>query len=157
MSMIEGRAGGTPVAALDDLTELERRVVGYLRQWCASPCGQAAVWNELAVAAGPLPGRRALEAFEGLLAALASHARRPLTHHAVGCSCVGGDEAAIAALVAAAAAGEREDAALVAAALVRGRGIEETVRAAEAAGAALRAASPCPAAGFNRVERPVLH
>lgn len=102
MSGPADRRGGLPVGHFDDLAPLEARVVAALRLW--DPDGSTT---------GPA---RAL----GELLALCQHyGRRPLLRHAVGCPCLGADEACLARLVATAATGGREDAMLIATLMVR--------------------------------------
>lgn len=113
------RRGGAPVGHLAELPQVEARAVACLRLWCDGAEAQGRLWQELAGALGAGPARDALGAFERLVGLLARHGRRPLMRHARECACVGADEAAFATLVAAAAEGERHDAALLAALLVR--------------------------------------
>ena len=94
--------GGAPVARLDGLPPLERRVIRCLRLWCAGPDGE-----------------RLAASFGELLQITAGNARRPLLGHALDCPCAGGDECIFARFVALAAEGAREEAVLIAALLVR--------------------------------------
>ncbi|HEU0222203.1 MAG TPA: hypothetical protein VFR34_08340 [Paracoccaceae bacterium] len=114
--------GGAPVGLIADLGPLEREVVERLRAWD-----------------GDGAGRPADRAFAGLLRLVAAHCRRPLVRHAPGCPCLGGDEAAIALCVGHAARGERPDAGLIAAWLVRPEAAARVVTAAEEAGALIGA------------------
>ncbi|MEQ8254544.1 hypothetical protein [Roseovarius confluentis] len=113
------RRGGAPVGILQDLDPVEASAVIYLRMWCDGPEAQSLVWNDFATALGPRAGRRELQNFEQLCSMCAKHGRRPLVRHHAQCRCLGGDEATFANIVAHAADGEREDAFLMAANLVR--------------------------------------
>lgn len=142
--------GAAPVARIDDLEELEAAAVLMLRAR-ADGIGPPAVL-------GPA-GAAAAAAFDALLAALATGARRPLARHAASCPCVGADENALAVLVATAATGEREDAMLVALPLCRPAHLPMVVDAAERAGLALRRAALRAArvTAAHPVRRPTLH
>ncbi|WP_411889251.1 hypothetical protein [Yoonia sp. SDW83-1] len=102
-----------------DLSPIEASLILYMRLWCDGSDGQTAVWSDLSQALGPQRGRSALGAFEMLFNLCARHGRRPLMRHAVGCCCVGADEACFANFVMTAATGERDDAMLIATLLVR--------------------------------------
>ncbi len=134
----EAHRGATPVGRLDALSALEQVAVLQFRLWCAGPEGQGEVWTAYAAAFGPGEGRRHLKAFERLVGLLAAAGRRAVLHHGVGCPCVGADEAALAALVTAAAGGAREDAALLASLLARPDMALPIADAAAEAGIALR-------------------
>jgi hypothetical protein len=111
--------GGVPVGALDELDPERRVTVMTLRRWCDGPASRAEVWTAAAQALGSDRGRHWLADFERMLGLLASFGRRPLVHHGAGCGCLGADESALAELIAAAGALEREDALLIAMVLVR--------------------------------------
>lgn len=111
--------GGTPVGFITDLSGIEAASVIYLRLWCNGPDTQAEVWNDFAAALGAIPGREALQSFEQLCGLCSRHGRRPLMRHSVNCKCLGSDEACFANFIATAAAGEREDAMMIATLLVR--------------------------------------
>jgi hypothetical protein len=102
-----------------DLNGIEAASVIYLRLWCDGPDARARVWNDLATSLGTERGRCAVASFEDLCGLCTKHGRRPLMRHSVQCKCVGADEACFANFIAAAAAGEREDAMLIATLLVR--------------------------------------
>ncbi|MEM6422009.1 MAG: hypothetical protein AAF698_05415, partial [Pseudomonadota bacterium] len=87
---------------------------------------------------GAREGKRQLAAFETLIETLITHGRRPIMRHGIGCRCLGADECVLANLVGAAGQGDREEAALMAALLVR-PGMATTVAAmAEEVGVVLR-------------------
>jgi len=111
--------GGMPVGYLADLGAVEAGAVLCLRLWCDGPEAKALLRNEFARALETPAGRRALRSFETLFELWIRHARRPLMRHAVGCKCLGGDEACFANFVAVASAGDREDALIIATTVVR--------------------------------------
>jgi len=119
MTMQTAIRGSAPVGAMDDLDPVRRAAVVALRRWCDGPAARADVCNEAAAALGPSRGRQWLAAFEQMLALIGAFARRPVVHHSAGCPCVGADESALAEMIAAAAACEREDAMLIGMVLVR--------------------------------------
>lgn len=110
--------GAAPVGYVTDLDPVEAGAVLYLRRWYDGPAAQAQVWNEFARALGPQEGRRALKSFETLCDLCLAHSRRPMMRHDVGCKCLGSDEACFANFIGYATDGEREDAFLIATALV---------------------------------------
>ena len=116
MTLREQHPGGAPVARLDGLPPLERRVIRCLRLWSAGPDGQQAVGWEVDRDGG---GERLARSFGELLRLTAGHARRPLLGHALDCPCAGSDECIFARFVALAAEGAREEAVLMAALIVR--------------------------------------
>jgi hypothetical protein len=119
MSAMPRHPGGEPVASLAALPALEREVIRALRQWCAGPAGPDEVVDGFAARLGDAAGRRLASEFGELLTTVAGHARRPLLGHAPDCPCAGGDECIFARFVALAAEGSREEAALMAALIVR--------------------------------------
>ena len=112
-------SGGAAVGNLADLPRLDACIVLYFRMWCDGAEGQMSVWNDLATRLGPTHGRTTLKTFEQLFAICTEHRRRPLLRHAVGCSCLGADEACFANFVATATEGDREDAMFIATLIVR--------------------------------------
>lgn len=110
--------GAETVGWLDERPATERLVVWSLRRWLDGPEAQAEVWNAFAAQLGAGPGRRALRAFEAYLGAVAEATTRRLCRHAASCSCVGRDEADLAAVVTLAGRGEQALAAERAARLV---------------------------------------
>ncbi len=91
----------------------------YLRLWCDGPEAQTQVWNDFATALGPKRGREVLSSFETLCDLCTRHGRRPLMRHHVNCKCLGADESCFANFIGYASEGEREDALMIAATLVR--------------------------------------
>lgn len=130
--------GGAPVGHLLELPDIEQGAVACLRLWCDGPDAQARLWRDLSAALGTAHGSTALKALERLLTLVVRHGRRSLMCHGTDCRCVGGDEAAFANLVAAAAAGERKDALLLASLLVHPGMAPEAADLAAQFGLALR-------------------
>jgi hypothetical protein len=152
------RRGGAPVGHLAELPQVEAGAVVCLRLWCDGAEAQARLWTDLRGALGGGPARDALRAFERVAGLLARHGRRPLMRHHRDCACVGADEAAVATLVAAAAEGACEDAALLAALLVRPAFAPELAALAREFGLALRRMALCSSPlGQAAGERDVLH
>jgi hypothetical protein len=112
---------GPPVAAgrLADLAPLEATVVCTLRLFYAGVDTRDALATALARHAGPERGTSLMARFGELCELTRRHSRRPLARRHPGCCLAGTDETAFAAMVAAAAQGEREDALLIAVCLVR--------------------------------------
>lgn len=135
--------GALPVGRLDALSPLAGLVVRALRRWCDA--GEEALARDLREALGPDKGRAAAGAFGELCAFCLAAARRPLLRHASACPCLGGDEAAFAEVVRLAAGGEREDALMLAACLVRPDLAPSLVHLAEQAGIRLGRAVAAPA------------
>jgi hypothetical protein len=119
MTLRERHPGAAPVARLDGLPPLERRVIRCLRLWCSGPDGERAVRLEVARDGAREEGERLSASFGELLQLTAGNARRPLLGHALDCPCAGSDECIFARFVALAAEGAREEAVLMAALLVR--------------------------------------
>ncbi|MDJ0995648.1 MAG: hypothetical protein QNI90_18865 [Dinoroseobacter sp.] len=130
--------GAAPVGYVADLDPVEAGAVLFLRRWYHGPTAQAQVWNEFAGALGPVEGRRALKSFETLCDLCLAHCRRPLMRHDVGCKCLGSDEACFANFIGYATEGEREDAVLIATALVSPNVAPMLVSLAQDVGLALR-------------------
>lgn len=119
MTTGQHKRGGTPVGLLTELDGIEAASVIYLRLWCDGPNAQQHVWNDLASELGPVTSRKALQSFETVCSLCARHGRRPLMRHSLHCKCLGADESCFANFIATAAAGDREDAILIATLLVR--------------------------------------
>ncbi|MEM7496924.1 MAG: hypothetical protein AAF371_02900 [Pseudomonadota bacterium] len=138
--------GALPVGTLDTLPPLEAAAVRGLRLWFSGQEAQAAVWNVFARTFGARQGRASLRAFESFVDTLLEASPRPLMRHGLACRCLGADEHAFAALLSAAARGEREEAILLALAFVPAHHALPLVAAAEAAGPILaRVADPLAA------------
>jgi hypothetical protein len=102
--------GAVPVGNVDLLPVLEQGAVRLLRQWCQDEAGRIALAQDFTRTLGEARGAAAVTALGHLVALFASHGRRPLMRHSLTCTCLGGDESAFAQMVAAAAAGDTEDA-----------------------------------------------
>ena len=108
--------GSAPVGVYDDLDPLGRAAVSCLRLLRRDARVEAA---------GPMAD---------LCGLCVRFGRRPLCAHAEDCPCLGGDEACFARLVELAAAGEREEALMLAMLLVRADVAPLAVAMAEQAG-----------------------
>jgi hypothetical protein len=110
--------GGAAVGRLAELPPLEARIIRCVRLWSGGPQGRAALGDDLARWQG-----RGTEGVAGaldqLLELTVRHARRPLMGHALHCPCAGSDECVFARFVSLAAEGDREEAVLIAALIVR--------------------------------------
>lgn len=111
--------GAQRVGLLEDLDDVERLAVRWLRHWQRDPEGQAALERTLGMALGQERARNVSGVFADLMEIGEKYCRRQLCRHGLYCNCLGADEAVFAHLVEAAANGETEDAALLAALIVR--------------------------------------
>lgn len=136
--------GAAPVGRVLDLRPFELQIAIYLRLWCTGKRGQAEVWQDLVARLEEPDAAAALRAFEAFVRALLAGARRPLARHAVDCPCLGGDEAAIVRAVALAAAGDREDAAMILTWTMKPGAVDALVLQAEDAGLRIAAGSLPP-------------
>lgn len=118
MTELAEHTGAAVVGRLTDLPPWEADLILSMRLWMQSPEGQAEVWNGFARCFGPAEGRAEMQQFESLLRSLCSNARRPLVRHALGCTCIGTDEAVLRMLVREAARGDLAEATLIASLLV---------------------------------------
>ncbi|PTW52212.1 hypothetical protein [Rhodovulum kholense] len=119
MTADPNRRGGAAVGYLTDLDPVEAGAVRCLRLWADGDAAQRELRRELADRLGPLQGRAAAESLNTICTLCAMYGRRPLMRHSACCPCLGADESCFATFVAAAGAGDREDAMLMAAMLVR--------------------------------------
>jgi hypothetical protein len=112
---------GPPVAVgrVADLGPLEATVVCTLRLFHAGEDTRHALSTSLARHVGAERGARLMARFAELCELARCQARRPLSYRNPECRLAGTDETAFAAMVAAAAQGEREDALLIAVCMVR--------------------------------------
>ncbi|GMG83060.1 hypothetical protein LNKW23_22730 [Paralimibaculum aggregatum] len=111
--------GGAPVGYLAELSEVETAAVLAMRLWCAGETRQAQLWTEFATLFGTRDGAAHLKGLEQMMVLIAGHSRRPVMRHRCACRCLGADEAVLARMIGAAAEGNRDEAALFAALLVR--------------------------------------
>lgn len=102
--------GGVAVGMLADMPPLERGVVQLLRQWCDGEAGRIAVAEDFTTIFGPEQAAIEVNNLAHLITLMVQMGRRPLMRHQTNCSCLGGDESAFAQMVAAATAGDRDDA-----------------------------------------------
>lgn len=102
--------GGAAVGMLADMPALERGVVQLLRQWCDGEAGRIAVAEDFTAIFGPDQAAVEVNNLAHLITLMVQMGRRPLMRHHTQCACLGGDESAFAQMVAAATAGDREDA-----------------------------------------------
>ena len=102
--------GGAAVGMLADMPPLERGVVQLLRQWCDGEAGRIAVAEDFTAIFGAEQAAIEVNNLAHLITLMVQMGRRPLMRHHTQCACLGGDESAFAQMVAAATAGDREDA-----------------------------------------------
>ena len=102
--------GAAAVGMLADMPPLERGVVHLLRQWCDGEAGRIAVAEEFTAIFGAERTALEVNTLSHLITMMVQMGRRPLMRHHAQCACLGGDESAFAQMVAAATAGDREDA-----------------------------------------------
>jgi hypothetical protein len=137
MSIHQTFRGAAPVGYLSELPPLELAAIVYFRMTCASQETRDQLSKDFALAFGTEHG----SIYEGLLAdfvqVLAQKSRRRIMRHEPNCKCFGGDESAIANMIAAAAGGDREEAQLLAANLVPCEIANQLVGPAEDIGLAL--------------------
>lgn len=112
-------AGARRVGWLADLRTTERLAVRCLRACGRDVCTDAQLTADLSMALGPARGNNTRAVLTELMTCAQTYGRRPLCRHACTCDCLGADEAVFAALVGHAINGEQEDAAVLAALLVR--------------------------------------
>lgn len=111
--------GAQRVGLLEDLGDVERLAVRWLRHWERDPEGQAALENTLGMALGVERARNVSGVFADLMEVGHQFGRRQLCRHGLYCQCLGADEAVFAHIIEAASNGETEDAAMLAALIVR--------------------------------------
>ena len=146
--------GGAPVGSLSDLPPVEAGAVMFLRQWDAGDHARAQLKKDFDLALGEDRSDIIARTFDKLCELCAIHGRRPLVRHTTSCKCLGADEACFAHFVAAAAAGEHEDATLFAMLIVRPDMAPYLVGLAETVGLALtkmtvRYAQPAQTSSVN--------
>lgn len=142
--------GAAAVALVAALPPVERRAVLGLRLWLAGAAGRETLVRELGAGLDPDETADAAQALQCLLSRLLDGARRPLCRRAAPCAFVGADEMVVALGVAAAAAGDTEDATALFATLVRLPQARAAVPDAERLGLALaRAGGDLPLPGLR--------
>lgn len=130
--------GGAAVGRLTDLQPLEVGAVMYFRLWSDGPHGRSDAASDFDIALGIREGRETMTLLDQICGLCATHGRRTLIHHGLGCSCLGADENCFAQMVGAAAEGAREDAMMMAALMVRPDFAPALVALSEQFGLALR-------------------
>ena len=138
MTALRPPRGGAPVGFLKELDPVEAAAVRCLRCWGADTEAETRLCAEFAGALGPEQGGRVTETLSDICSLCALHGRRPLMRHAETCPCLGADECCFATFIAAASSGDREDAMLFAAMLVRADLAPALAGLAERLGLALR-------------------
>ncbi|MGG7567150.1 hypothetical protein ACQ5SO_13435 [Rhodovulum sp. DZ06] len=151
--------GAAPVSRMEELSPLETAAVMYFRLWHDGEAGRARATADFAALLGLGHGAAAVQALDRLCALLGAHGRRPLMRHSKSCSCVGSDEAVVAAFLSRAAEGEREEAMLMASLLIRAEMAPLALAVAEELAVALRRlalrAAPEPRRRAEAPRRPV--
>lgn len=128
--------GAAPVGQLYELPPLEMTVIVYLRMWCDGGQGRERVRQGFILAFGSKVGAIHNATFSSFVLVLIHRSRRKIMWHQESCQCFGGDESAVANMVAAAAAGDMEEALLLAAHLVPAEVAKELMKPAEEVGLA---------------------
>lgn len=100
--------GGAPVGQLADLGPVEAGAVLCLRLWQADGDSLAGTLDPAALAT-----------LGSITRLWQDFGRRPMMRHGAACRCLGADEAWFAQLIASAAAGDHEDATMIASLMVR--------------------------------------
>lgn len=136
--------GAAPVGNLAELSGLERRAVMYLRLWCADEAGREAVVADVSRGLSTAKAAQLVNDFAALLQVMLLRPRREIMHHSADCACFGGDEAVFAHMVAAGAAGDREDAMAFALTLMHPDAAWSAVQISESVGLALLGLSRRP-------------
>jgi hypothetical protein len=131
--------GAAPVGLLADLPMLEQGAVLLMRQWCSGETGREAVAHDLTRSLGEERGVCAVNALAHLIGLMVGHGRRPFMRHDQNCTCLGGDENTFAQMVAAASAGDTEDAMAFALTMMPAAIAYEAVQTAEPLGLLIHA------------------
>ena len=136
--MMESRQyrGAAPVGHLDELPPLEMTTIVYLRMWCGGGASREQVRNDFILAFGYSTGSLHSATFSSFMMLLIHKSRRKIMRHQTHCQYFGGDESAVANMIAAAAAGDVDDALLLASHLVPADVVEELINPAEQIGLA---------------------
>lgn len=119
MSPIRPPRGAAAVGRITELDPVEAGAVLYMRLCASAPDALDRMTDNFISLLGAEAGHRAATQLHRLIELCNGHARRPLCPHALGCTCLGGDEACFARMVASAAEGAGEDALMMALLLVR--------------------------------------
>jgi len=128
--------GAAPIGHLHELPPLEMMVIVYLRMWCEGGPSRDQVRKDFILALGQTTGSIYSATFASFLLVLIHKSRRNIMRHQAMCQCFGGDESAIANMIAAAAAGDVQEALLLASHLVPSKTAKELMKPAEEIGLA---------------------
>jgi hypothetical protein len=136
MSIMQKFRGGAPVGRIDELPAVEMAAIVYFRLWCEGEATQRQILSDFNITFGAEIGNTYYGLFSEFSNVLVMNARRKLMHHGSGCQCFGGDESAIANMIAAAAVGDQHEAALLASHLVPASDAKQLIGPAEVIGLA---------------------
>lgn len=131
------RRGGAPVGVIAELPDVELGAVLLLRLWCEGDGGRAQIARDFLLCFETGRAAAEFENLDRLVRVVVQGGRRPLMRHGINCTCFGGDESAFAHMVAAAAAGDREEAMAFALALMSPDAAFAAVQMAESTGLAI--------------------
>lgn len=126
------------VERMDEMPPLEATLICCLRLFYEGEKSRAALRNGLLGHLGAGRGTTLYAQFAELCEMARRFSRRPLMRRQAGCCAAGADECAFATMIASAAAGEREDAMLIAVCLVRPHVSTAIVALAEQVGLGLQ-------------------
>ncbi len=132
----QGTRGSAPVGHIDELPPLEMTAIVYLRMWCEGGLSRQQVRDDFILAFGHSMGSVHSATFSSFMLLLIHKSRRKIMRHKSSCQCFGGDESAIANMIAAAAVGDIDDALLLASHLVPSETAQELIQPAEEIGLA---------------------
>lgn len=123
--------GAAPIGHMHELPPLEMMVIVYLRMWCEGGPSRVQMRKDFILALGQNVGSMHSSTFASFMLVLIHKSRRKIMRHQATCKCFGGDESAIANMIAAAAAGDIEEALLLASHLVPSKSAHELMQPAE--------------------------
>ena len=134
MNFVQETRGAAPVGQLLELPPVEMTAIIYLRMWCEGGPSRIQVRRDFIMALGETDGKLHNSVFASFMLILMHKSRRKIMRHGINCQCFGGDESAVANMIAAAAAGDYDEAVLLAAHLVHAHTADELVKPAEEIG-----------------------
>jgi hypothetical protein len=137
MSIHQKFRGAAPVGQLGELPVLEMSAIVYFRMLGTSIETRQQLHQDFQLAFGRDHGIYYAAQFEEFFTFLATKSRRKVMRHEIDCTCFGGDESAIANMIALAAIGDIQEAELLASNLVPCKDAKTLVAHAEAIGLAL--------------------
>ncbi|PIE14883.1 MAG: hypothetical protein CSA68_09470 [Rhodobacterales bacterium] len=100
--------GAAPVGVLAEMDPVELAAIRHLRLWFSGK--QDHIWHDFHNRLDPQEAEQAMLNLETLMDAVQYDCRRPVMRHSESCDCVGGDESAFSHFIAAAHAGEMQEA-----------------------------------------------